>query len=164
MDNEVARYVRRTVTGFSVSDADVNFELIRRVGIGGNYLSEPETAEQFREFLNLSPFFGVGSWGGGPTADESSTGCAWQRNGLDNCSPRDRAGPHAGPGQGRGRDRGRSRGQSSASRADVVGRGGTSDTEAGWVWGSGFNRSRDANVGGAVPAATVAGRESPPAT
>jgi trimethylamine:corrinoid methyltransferase-like protein len=33
------------------------------VGIGGNYLQETETAESFRDFLNLSPFFAVEPWG-----------------------------------------------------------------------------------------------------
>ncbi len=63
MDNEIARYVRRCVQGFEVTDESVDLDLIRRVGIGGNYLIEPETAAGFREFLNLSPFFAVEPWG-----------------------------------------------------------------------------------------------------
>lgn len=63
LDNEIARYVRRAVRGFKVTDETVGFEAIRRVGIGGNFLAEPETAEQFRDFLNLSPFFPVEPWG-----------------------------------------------------------------------------------------------------
>jgi trimethylamine--corrinoid protein Co-methyltransferase len=76
LDNEVARYVRRAVTGFTVSDAAVDVEQIRRVGIGGNYLCEPETAGGFREVLNLSPFFAVHPWGSAPRADDSRH---WQR-------------------------------------------------------------------------------------
>jgi len=71
LDNEIARYVRRTVTGFAITDADVDVDLIHRVGIGGNYLCEPETTEHFREVLDLSPFFAVGPWGARPTPDES---------------------------------------------------------------------------------------------
>lgn len=71
MDNEIARYVRRAVTGFAVTEEAVDVDLIRRVGIGGNYLCEPETAEGFREFLNLSPFFAVSPWGNSPLPDES---------------------------------------------------------------------------------------------
>lgn len=76
MDNEIARYVRRAVQGFEVSDESVNFELIRRVGIGGNYLSEIETADGFREFLNLSPFFSVEPWGSDGDAGEARR---WER-------------------------------------------------------------------------------------
>ena len=71
IDNEIARYVRRAVQGFEVTDATIDVDLIKRVGIGGNYLAEPETAAQFREFLNLSPFFGVGPWGADPRGDAS---------------------------------------------------------------------------------------------
>ncbi len=63
MDNEIARYVRRAVQGFEVTDQTIDLELIRRVGVGGNYLAEAETARGFREFVNLSPFFRVEPWG-----------------------------------------------------------------------------------------------------
>ena len=59
IDNEIARYVRRAVQGFEVTDEAINLDLIKRVGIGGNYLTEMETAKGFREFMNLSPFFDV---------------------------------------------------------------------------------------------------------
>jgi trimethylamine--corrinoid protein Co-methyltransferase len=62
IDNEVARYTRRCIRGFDVSDETIDVDLIRRVGIGGNYLSEMETAGQYREFLNLSPWFSVEPW------------------------------------------------------------------------------------------------------
>jgi len=70
IDNEIARYVRRAVQGFEVSDEAINFDLIKRVGIGGNYLQEIETATQFRDFLNISEFFKVQPWGPEITADE----------------------------------------------------------------------------------------------
>jgi trimethylamine--corrinoid protein Co-methyltransferase len=62
IDNEIARYVRRCVQGFEVSNESVDIDLVRRVGIGGNYLSEMETATQYREFLNLSPWSSAEPW------------------------------------------------------------------------------------------------------
>ncbi|HET6430156.1 MAG TPA: trimethylamine methyltransferase family protein [Phycisphaerae bacterium] len=62
IDNEIARYVRRAVTGFEVTPETVDLDLIRRVGIGGNYIEQPETADLFRDLLNLSPFFAVHPW------------------------------------------------------------------------------------------------------
>jgi len=76
MDNEIARYVRRAVRGFEVTDEAVNIDLIERVGIGGNHLAEPETASQFRDFLNLSPFSRVEPWGSAVHADEARR---WER-------------------------------------------------------------------------------------
>lgn len=63
LDNEIAGYVRRAVRGFEVSDATIDIEQIRRVGIGGNYLAEPETVAQFRDLVNLSAFFRAEPWG-----------------------------------------------------------------------------------------------------
>ena len=71
IDNEIARYVRRVVKGFGVTDETINVDLIKKVGIEGNYLMETETAEQMREFLNLSSFFKVEPWGSKISLDES---------------------------------------------------------------------------------------------
>jgi len=71
IDNEIARYVRRVVRGFEVSDEAVNLDLIERVGIGGNYLAEMETSAQFRDFLELSPFFLAEPWASVHAASES---------------------------------------------------------------------------------------------
>jgi trimethylamine---corrinoid protein Co-methyltransferase len=76
LDNEMARYVRRAVQGFSVTEDDVGADLVERVGIGGNFLAEEDTAEQLREVLHLSPFFRVEPWGGGPQPPE---GTEWER-------------------------------------------------------------------------------------
>ena len=70
-DNEIAGYVRRAIKGFEITDETINLDLIKRVGIGGNYLQEMETAESFREFLNLSPFFGVETWGENMSGNEA---------------------------------------------------------------------------------------------
>ena len=70
IDNEIASYIRHAVRGFEVTDDMINFDLIQRVGIGGNYLAEMETAIGFREFLNTSRFFGVEPWGSDPKGNE----------------------------------------------------------------------------------------------
>ena len=71
LDNEITRYVRRAVQGFEVADEAIDVDLIREVGIGGNYLSEMDTARQFRSFLDLAPFFAVAPWGVDPRGDET---------------------------------------------------------------------------------------------
>ena len=71
IDNEIARYVRRAVQGFEVADETINVDLIRRVGVGGEYLSQADTAQRFREVLDLSPFFTVRPWGAGERVDEA---------------------------------------------------------------------------------------------
>jgi trimethylamine--corrinoid protein Co-methyltransferase len=76
MDNEIARYVRRAVSGFEVTDETVNVDLIERVGIGGHYLYDEDTVARFREVLNLSPFFAVEPWGSSARLDEAR---GWQR-------------------------------------------------------------------------------------
>ena len=72
-DNEIAGYVRRAIKGFEITDQTINLDLIKRVGIGGNYLQEMETAESFREFLNLSPFFAVEPWGENMSGNEAKS-------------------------------------------------------------------------------------------
>ena len=69
MDNEMVRYIRRAISGFDVTDETINLDLIKKVGIGGNYLEEPDTALQFRDLLNLSPLFTVAPWGKGRAID-----------------------------------------------------------------------------------------------
>ena len=70
MDNEIARYVRRVISGFEVTDQTINIDLTKKVGIGGNYLQEEDTFTQFRDFLNLSSFFKVEPWDSVWTKDE----------------------------------------------------------------------------------------------
>jgi trimethylamine:corrinoid methyltransferase-like protein len=41
--------IRKTTTGIHLSDAHRTPDLIERVGTSGNYLTEPETIEHFRE-------------------------------------------------------------------------------------------------------------------
>jgi trimethylamine--corrinoid protein Co-methyltransferase len=62
IDDAIAQYVRRMVTDFEISDEAINFELIEKIGIGGNYLQEEDTVQNFRGVLNLSPFFRTDPW------------------------------------------------------------------------------------------------------
>lgn len=47
--NEIISMIRKTTTGIHLSDAHRTPDLIERVGTSGNYLTEPETIEHFRE-------------------------------------------------------------------------------------------------------------------
>ena len=56
--NELLTFVQRYARGIEIDDESLAFEMIREVGIGGNFLQRRETAKQFRkeyflpEFLN----------------------------------------------------------------------------------------------------------------
>jgi trimethylamine--corrinoid protein Co-methyltransferase len=79
IDNEIARYIRRSVRGFAVDDETVNVELIRRVGPGGNYLAEDDTAARFRDVLELSPFFTAHTW----RSDRTDEAVRWEAMARD---------------------------------------------------------------------------------
>jgi trimethylamine:corrinoid methyltransferase-like protein len=76
MDNEIARYVRRAVRGFEVTEESIDVHMIREVGAGGSFMGHPETAARFREFLNLSSFFRAEPWGATSTPTEERR---WER-------------------------------------------------------------------------------------
>jgi trimethylamine--corrinoid protein Co-methyltransferase len=63
IDNEIARYVRRAVTGVEVNEETLAFDVIKEAGIGGNTVSSESTMSRFREEQLLSPFFDALSWG-----------------------------------------------------------------------------------------------------
>lgn len=56
--NELLSFVKRYADGIEVNEETLGFEMIKEVGIGGNYLQRKETAKRFRkeyyipEFLN----------------------------------------------------------------------------------------------------------------
>ncbi|TEU11976.1 MAG: hypothetical protein E3J21_22330 [Anaerolineales bacterium] len=59
VDNEMAAYVKRVLRGFSVDEDTLALDVIRKVGIGGNFLGEAHTRQHFRQELWLpsaSPF------------------------------------------------------------------------------------------------------------
>jgi trimethylamine---corrinoid protein Co-methyltransferase len=49
IDNEIAGYIRRMLQGFEVTEETIALDVIKAVGIGGNYLAHPHTAENFRK-------------------------------------------------------------------------------------------------------------------
>jgi len=53
IDDAIAGYVRRMLEGFEVNEETLAFEVIKEVGIGGNFLSHPHTARHFRREFYL---------------------------------------------------------------------------------------------------------------
>jgi trimethylamine--corrinoid protein Co-methyltransferase len=64
IDNEIAGYVKHLLRGFEVNEETLAVDVIREVGIGGNYLGHPHTARHFREVSFLSPLFERFAWAG----------------------------------------------------------------------------------------------------
>jgi trimethylamine---corrinoid protein Co-methyltransferase len=62
IDNEIFRSMRRILAPIVVTEETLALETIEKVGIGGNYLSEPHTAEHFRDELYLSGLFETAPW------------------------------------------------------------------------------------------------------
>lgn len=54
IDDAIAGYIRRMLTGFAVNAETLAFDVIQEVGIGGNYLTHPHTAENYRKEFLLS--------------------------------------------------------------------------------------------------------------
>jgi trimethylamine--corrinoid protein Co-methyltransferase len=48
IDDEIAGYIKRMLCGFEVSEQTIAFDVIKEVGIGGNFLMHPHTARAFR--------------------------------------------------------------------------------------------------------------------
>jgi trimethylamine--corrinoid protein Co-methyltransferase len=49
IDNEIASYIKRMLQGFEVTEETIAFDVIKAVGIGGNFLSHPHTVKNFRK-------------------------------------------------------------------------------------------------------------------
>jgi trimethylamine--corrinoid protein Co-methyltransferase len=62
IDDAIAGYIRRMLQGFEVNEETLAFEVIREVGIGGNYLLHPHTAENFRKEFYLPDIVERMSW------------------------------------------------------------------------------------------------------
>lgn len=54
IDNEIAGYIKRMLQGFEVTQDTIAFNVIREVGPGGNFLSHPHTAENYRKEFWIS--------------------------------------------------------------------------------------------------------------
>lgn len=62
IDDEIARYVKRLVNGFEVDKETLALDVIREVGIGGNFLAHEHTARNFRKEFWLSSLTERLSW------------------------------------------------------------------------------------------------------
>lgn len=63
IDNEIAGYIRRMLQGFEVTEETIAFDVIKEVGIGGNFLTHPHTAENFRKEFWLPDLLERMPWG-----------------------------------------------------------------------------------------------------
>ena len=62
VDNEMAAYVKRILRGFAVNEETIALEVIKRVGIGGNFLADKHTVAHFREELWSPDLFDRRDW------------------------------------------------------------------------------------------------------
>lgn len=69
IDNEVFKYMHRALKPIQVTDDTLAIDLIRQVGIGGNYLTQMHTAEHFRNELFLSELFETVPWANAHSQD-----------------------------------------------------------------------------------------------
>ncbi len=62
IDNEVVRYMHRTLEPIPVNEDTLALETIRRVGAGGHYLEEAHTVNHFRDEIFFSDLFETMPW------------------------------------------------------------------------------------------------------
>jgi len=62
VDNEMAAYIKRVLRGFEVNEDTLALDVIRKVGIGGNFLGEVHTRKHFRQELWLPTTFDRRRW------------------------------------------------------------------------------------------------------
>ena len=62
IDDAIAGYIRRMLEGFSVNEETLAYEVIKEVGIGGNFLQHPHTAQNFRKEFYLPDIVERMSW------------------------------------------------------------------------------------------------------
>ena len=64
IDNEIVAYVRRILRGFEVNEDTLAFDVIKEVGIGGQYLNHEHTATHFRDEFFLTGLTERMPWAG----------------------------------------------------------------------------------------------------
>ncbi len=69
IDNEIARYVRRAVSGFEVNEETLALQVIEELGHSGHAYDHPHTVQNFRKLQLLSPYFETCRWGVGDSLD-----------------------------------------------------------------------------------------------
>ncbi|MCR4405595.1 MAG: trimethylamine methyltransferase family protein [Anaerolineae bacterium] len=62
VDNEMAAYIKRILRGFEVNEDTLALDVIRKVGIGGNFLGEAHTRQHFRQELWFPTTFDRRRW------------------------------------------------------------------------------------------------------
>lgn len=62
VDSEMAAYAKRVLRGFAVDDDTLALDVIRKVGIGGNFLGEAHTRKHFRQELWFPTAFDRRRW------------------------------------------------------------------------------------------------------
>ncbi len=62
IDNEIAGYIKRMLQGFEVTEETIALDVIKEVGINGNYLQHPHTALHFRKEFWLPDLMERVSW------------------------------------------------------------------------------------------------------
>ena len=62
VDDAMAAYVKRILRGFAVNEEATALEVVKRVGIGGNFLADKHTVTHFREELWLPELFDRHDW------------------------------------------------------------------------------------------------------
>ena len=77
LNDESVKYLSRMLRGFEVNDETLALDLIKEVGIGGNFLAEEHTVKHFREEL----------WPPGP-AWTRETWDGWQSEGCTSMADR----------------------------------------------------------------------------
>ena len=61
-DDEIAGYVKRLLKGFKVEDDTIALDVVKRVGVGGNFLSQRHTMMHIRSEFWLPKIFNRLSW------------------------------------------------------------------------------------------------------
>ena len=62
VDDELTSYVKRLLKGFRVEEDTIALDVIRKVGIGGNFLSQRHTIKHIRSELWFPKVFDRLSW------------------------------------------------------------------------------------------------------
>lgn len=63
IDNEMAGYLKRVKRGFEISEETLAFEVIKKVGIGKDFLSDPHTLKHYRKEFWFPKMFDRLNWG-----------------------------------------------------------------------------------------------------
>ena len=62
IDNEVFKYMHHALRPIEINNETLALDVVRKVGIGGNFIAEMHTAEHFRDELFLSNLFETTQW------------------------------------------------------------------------------------------------------